>query len=263
MDPLITLTTDFGTCDGFVAQMKGMILRINPRARLVDATHDIEPYAILEGALVLKGMARYFPPGTIHVAVVDPGVGSTRRGMVMSLGDQLFIGPDNGLFSLIGTGDEQREIREIRNRDYLPPDPHPTFHGRDVFAPVAAHLSAGKSFDAVGPVIDDPVMLSMPEVRSSEQGLEGEVIYVDRFGNVVSTIEADMIDRQVAAVLIGESATDGICRFFGEVEEGRLLALINSFGLLELAVNRGNAAEELDVAIGDRVGVLWKQLPSR
>lgn len=259
MHPVITLTTDFGTADGFVAQMKGRILSINPQARIVDVTHDIEPFEIMEGALVLKGMAPYFPPGTIHVGVVDPGVGTERRGLVMRYGDQTFVGPDNGLFSLIAPADAPREIREISNPDYVTPDPHPTFHGRDVFAPVAAHLSAGKSFEGVGPAIEDPVTLSMPEVRSSPQGLEGEVMYVDRFGNVVSTIGAELIDGQVAAVLIGEYATDGINRFFGEVPEGHLLALINSFGLLEIAINRGNAAEELEVAIGDRVGVLWKE----
>jgi len=259
MHPIITLTTDFGTADGFVAQMKGRIIGINPRARLVDVTHDIEPYAIMGGALVLRGILESFPPGTIHVAVVDPGVGSNRRGMVMRLRDQVFVGPDNGLFSLIGNAEEPREIREIRNPLYVSPDPHPTFHGRDVFAPVAAHLSAGKDFDSIGPLIDDPVVLSLPEVHSYPQGLDGEVIYIDQFGNVVSNIPADTIDRPVAAVIVGEYSTDGLNRFFGQVEEGRLLALINSFGLLEIAVNRGNAAEELEVAIGDRVGLLWKE----
>jgi S-adenosylmethionine hydrolase len=207
-------------------------------------------------------MARFFPPGTIHVAVVDPGVGSVRRGIVMRLREQLFVGPDNGLLSLVAYGDKPQEVREIQNPDWFVPDPHPTFHGRDVFAPVAAHLANGKSYEAVGPVIEDPIGLDVPEVRTSDQGLEGEVIYVDRFGNVVSSIEGHMIDRPVAAVLIGEHATDGMKRFFGEVPEGHLLALINSFGLLEIAVNRGNAAEELEVEMGDRVGVLWKDAQS-
>ncbi len=254
MNPIITLTTDFGTCDGFVAQMKGKILGINPHARLVDVTHDCEPFAILEAALVLKGMSRHFPPGTIHVAVVDPGVGTSRRGMVMSVRDQYFVGPDNGLFSLIASPEGPCEIREISNPSYFSINPHPTFHGRDVFAPVAAHLSMGMSFDAVGQPIEDPVLVSVPAVRSTEQGLEGEVIYVDRFGNLFSTIEADMINRPVAAVLIGEIAIDGISRFFGEVEEGRPVALINSFGLLEIAVNRGSAAEWLEVGPGDSGG---------
>jgi S-adenosyl-L-methionine hydrolase (adenosine-forming) len=261
MDPIVTLTTDFGTCDGFVAQMKGKILGINPHARLVDVTHDIEPFAILEGALVLKGVSRSFPPGTIHVAVVDPGVGTSRRGIVLKVRDQLFVGPDNGLFTLIAPPEEPHEVREIRNPDYFCHDPHPTFHGRDVFAPVAAHLSTGKSLDAVGPHVVDPVVLTVPEARSTEQGLEGEVFYVDRFGNLFSTIEAGMITRPVAAVLIGETTIGGISRFFGEVQEGRLVALVNSFGLLEIAVNRGSAAEFLDVGSGDRVGVLWKQTP--
>jgi S-adenosyl-L-methionine hydrolase (adenosine-forming) len=259
MYPIITLTTDFGTCDGFVAQMKGKILGINPHAQIVDVTHDIEPFAIMEAALVLKGMSRCFPPGTIHVAVVDPGVGTSRRGMVMKVCDRLFVGPDNGLFSLIASAEEPREIREISNPEYFSADPHPTFHGRDVFAPVAAHLSAGKSFDAVGPQIDDPVVLSLPAVRSTDQGLQGEVIYVDRFGNLFSTIEAGMIARPVAAVLIGEVAIDGISHFFGEVEQGRLVALINSFGLLEIAVNQGSASEELEIGNGASVGILWKQ----
>ncbi len=261
MNPIITLTTDFGTCDGFVAQMKGKILGISPHTRVVDVTHDIEPFAVMEGALVLKGMSRHFPSGTIHVGVVDPGVGTSRRGVVMRVHGQLFVGPDNGLFSLCAAAEEQHQTREITNADFFSTSPHPTFHGRDVFAPVAAHLSLGKGFDEVGPLIEDPVALSVPAVRSTEQGLEGEVIYVDRFGNLFSTIEADMIRRPVAAVLIGEVAIDGISRFFGEVEEGKPVALINSLGLLEIAVNRGSASEWLEVGTGVRVGVLWKQTP--
>ncbi len=255
--PLITLTTDFGTRDGFVAQMKGVILGINPRARLIDVTHDIEPFSVLEGALVLKGISSHFPSGTIHVAVVDPGVGSKRRGIVLCTEDQTYVGPDNGLFSLIMSDNRACIMREIQNPDYMLPEPHPTFHGRDIFAPVAAHLSAGKPFEEVGPLVHDPIMLSIPPVKENAEGLEGAVIYVDRFGNLTSNIDKAMLNKIVGTVCVGNVTIQGLSRFFGEVPEGEAMALINSFGLLEIAVNQGNAAQVLGIGKGEPVRVFW------
>jgi S-adenosyl-L-methionine hydrolase (adenosine-forming) len=256
-EPLITLTTDFGTRDGFVAQMKGVILGINPRARLIDVTHDIEPYSVLEGALVVKGMAPQFPGGTIHVAVVDPGVGSNRRGIVLCTEEQTYVGPDNGLFSLIMSDNRAYEIREIQNPDFIRPEHHPTFHGRDIFAPTAAHLSAGKPFEEVGPLVHDPIMLSIPPVKENAEGLEGAVIYVDRFGNLTSNIDKAKLSRIVDTVCVGNVTIQGLSRFFGEVPEGEAMALINSFGLLEIAINQGNAAKMLGIGKAEPVRVFW------
>jgi len=257
MSSLITLTTDFGTRDGFAAQMKGVILGINPQARLIDVTHDIEPFNVLEGALVLKGLVGYFPAGVIHLAVVDPGVGSKRRGIVMRSDERFYVGPDDGLFSLVLKAGRSREIREIKNPDFFLPDPHPTFHGRDVFAPVAAHLSLGNRFDLFGPVIEDPVMLPIPSVDRTRDGIQGEVIYIDRFGNLTSNIEARLLSRPVEIVQVSEVKIKGIKRFFSEVPEGSPVALINSFGFLEIAVNLGNASSALGIQRGAPVTVTW------
>jgi S-adenosylmethionine hydrolase len=256
-EPLITLTTDFGTRDGFVAQMKGGILRINPRARLIDVTHDIEPFSVLEGALVLKGISAYFPGGTIHVAVVDPGVGSKRRGIVLRTEEQTYVGPDNGLFSLIMSDNEACIMREIQNPDYMLAEPHATFHGRDIFAPVAAHLSAGKPLEEVGPLVHDPIMLSIPTVKENAEGLEGAVIYVDRFGNLTSNIDKTKLSKILGTVCVGNVTIRGLSRFFGEGPKGEAIALINSFGLLEIAINQGNAAQVLGIGKDEPVRVFW------
>jgi S-adenosylmethionine hydrolase len=237
--------------------MKGVILGINPDARLVDVTHDIEPFSVIEAALLLKGIARYFPGGSIHVAVVDPEVGSERRGIVLRLNEQLCLGPDNGLFSLNMAKNVSWEARKIENPELTLPAPHPTFHGRDVFAPVAAHLSIGKPLDDVGPKIDDPVRLDLAEVERTRDGLAGEVIHVDHFGNLVTNIEADMLDRSISKIVVRQTELSGIARFFSQVQVGRPLALINSFGYLEISVNRGHASSVLGVTRGESVRVLW------
>jgi S-adenosyl-L-methionine hydrolase (adenosine-forming) len=257
MSPLITLTTDFGTRDGYVAQMKGIILGINPDARLIDVTHDIESFDIMEATLVVKGLSEYFPEGTVHIAVVDPGVGSKRRGIVMRLDGRFYVGPDNGLFSFVFTRSHTREVREISNSNLFLQRPHPTFHGRDVFAPTAAHLSLGIAFDAVGPVVEDAVMLSIPEPIQSEHGIEGEIIHVDRFGNLTSNIEFGMLHRSVDSIQIGGLEIKGIKRFFSEVPTDTPIAVINSFGFLEIAVNLGNASVRLGVQKDSRVRVKW------
>jgi hypothetical protein len=258
MPQILTLTTDFGTRDGFSAQMKGVILGINPRVLVIDVTHEIEPFAVLEGALVLKGISRYFPPGTVHIAVVDPGVGSSRKGIAIRSEDRLYVGPDNGLFSFLIRGDKAPEIRELQNESYFLPNPHPSFHGRDIFAPVAAHLTLGAPFESVGSIVSEPMTLPMPQVRRTSREVEGEVIYVDRFGNLTSNIDATFITRPARIVEVAGLRIQGVNRFFSEVPEGTPLALINSFGFLEIAVNRGNACQRLGIKPGDRVKVKWE-----
>lgn len=257
MVSIITLTTDFGTKDGYAAQMTGVILSICPQAHLVDVTHDIQPYSVIEGALVLKGVSRYFPEGTIHVGVVDPGVGSARRCIALKVDNRFYVGPDNGLFSLIFQSAQEWEGREITNPAFLIPGPHPTFHGRDVFAPAAAHLCAGEPFESMGPPIQDPVRLDLPRPVQASEGILGEIICVDRFGNLTSNIPASMLARTVRSIETGNVRIDGIHRFFGEVAEGQPVALINSFGFLEIAVNKRDASRELALATGESVKVLW------
>jgi S-adenosylmethionine hydrolase len=237
--------------------MKGVILSINPSAVIIDVTHDILPFSVMEGALVLKGISPYFPSGTIHVAVVDPGVGSQRRAIALRSEGLYYVGPDNGLFSLVLSRVESPEVRRIENPEYLRAHTSPTFHGRDLFAPVAAHLSLGARLDTVGPLLDDPVILSIPAVEESPRGIEGEVIHVDRFGNLVSNIEASMLDRSVERVRVGNVEMRGISRFFSEVKIGEPLALINSSEYVEIAVNQGDAARLLGVGPGEPVSVRW------
>jgi S-adenosyl-L-methionine hydrolase (adenosine-forming) len=259
MEPLITLMTDFGTRDGFPAQMKGVIHSLCPWATVVDITHDIQPYSIAEAAMVLLGYGRYFPLGTIHVAVVDPGVGGARRGIVLNSEGSYFVGPDNGVFSFIITAEAPWSIREITNPEFMLPDPHPTFHGRDVFAPVAAHLAAGTAFELVGPEIHDPALFSMPPVHRNPEGLVGEVIYVDRFGNLCSNLPADLLAGPVGSIEVGTLRVAGIHRCFSDVKPGTPLAMINSFGFLEIAINGGNAADSLGIDRGSKVRVVMRR----
>ncbi len=254
---IITLTTDFGTRDGYVGQMKGAILSVHPNAAIVDVTHDIEPYTILPAALVLKQIFRTFPEGTVHVGVVDPGVGGPRRGIAGKADGSCFVGPDNGLFSLILSAAENVQIRSI---SVTPPEhaaPHPTFHGRDVFAPIAAGLASGRSFEQIGPLIDDPERIDLPRPKVTSAGITGEIIFADRFGNLTTNIRSDLIFNQSLRVIAGGREIPGLLSYFEQVEPGRALALLNSFDLLEIAVNRGNALQDLGLGPGDRVEVLW------
>lgn len=255
---LITLLTDFGTQDGFVAQMKGVILSIHPGCAIIDVSHDIPPFAVGHAALVLKGLSGYFPPGTVHVAVVDPGVGGSRRPLALRTLDSYFVGPDNGIFSWIIASAGHWEARVIANNDLYRQDPHPTFHGRDIFAPTAAHLSLGRRFSEVGPPLPQPVCLHLPQPQETDTGLRGEIIHKDRFGNLTTNIDKAMLTGEIKLVLAGREKIPGLSRFFAEVSPGVPLALVNSFGFLELAVNGGNAASYLGLDVGDPVEILWE-----
>lgn len=256
---IITLTTDFGTRDGFVGQMKGVILRIHPEATLVDVSHEIEPFNIVAAALVARGLSRYYPAGTTHLVVVDPGVGSERRGIALRSNGQMYVGPDNGLFTFVLGAADQSEIREIFNPDFMLPDPHPTFHGRDIFAPAASFLSRGCDFERVGPRVENPVLLRIPHPQETHDSLIGQIIYIDRFGNLTSNIQAEQLRKRVREVSIGDVSIKRISHFFAEAKEGRAVALINSFGHLEIAVNRGNASEVLGLSHGARIRVVWDE----
>ena len=255
--PLITMTTDFGLSDGYVGAMKGVILSIAPETTIVDITHDIQPHAIVQAAFVVAAVAPYFPSGTIHLVVVDPGVGSERRAIAVQTKKATFVAPDNGVLTFIlrplteETGPPAKII-QLTRRKYWLSKVSSTFHGRDIFAPVAAHLAAGVSFSKLGKPIDDPVLLDLPQPRQISDGsLQGHVIYVDRFGNLVTDIPAAWLggSREWQVEVAGRTVRQ-LSPTYADVARGQLLALIGSAGLLELAVREGSAALMLGIGIG-------------
>jgi S-adenosylmethionine hydrolase len=250
---LITLLTDFGTRDAYVASMKGVILGLNPQAVLVDLTHEIPPQDVRAGALNLAAAAPYFPPGTIHLAVVDPGVGSSRRALAARCRDQFWVGPDNGLFHLIFS-QASVSIVSLENPRYFRHQISATFHGRDIFAPVAAHLSLGVDLSRFGPGLTDPVSLDLPEPRFTPEAVSGEIIYVDHFGNLVSNIRATQLlawlkDRDLN-LTAGPLTLRGLARTYSVAASGTFLALVGSHGFLEIACAGDNAARRLNAGLG-------------
>lgn len=259
--PVITLTTDFGTKDPFAGQMKGVILGINPDAEIVDITHEISPHSIIEGALVTGLSYNYFPTGSIHLAVIDPGVGSERRPIILSAGDRYFIGPDNGVFSMIYKREKGsfRVIHAIEERYFLS-NRSSTFHGRDVFAPLAGWLSRGKEIEEFGKEISDYRTLNLPEASLTPSGtLKGKVIMIDRFGNASTNITSDLIEetfnKDGNIILQARAGEAPLKRYYYEPEGEGLYCIINSFGLLELFVKEGSATERFNISIGDPVEV--------
>ena len=246
--PIVTLTTDFGGSDYYVGAMKGVILGITPDAQLVDISHQIPPQDVLAAAFVLRHAAREFPPGTVHLAVVDPGVGTRRRPLALQSSGHLWVGPDNGLFSFVLDRADSR-VHEIARPDLGRSDLSSTFHGRDLFAPLAAHLCRGLDLADVGPPVADPVRLAESAPCKSADRIAGHIVHIDGFGNLVSNIAAADIALWGAALRIrlGGHVLMELCRTYGDVEPGALLALIGSAGLLEIAVNGGNAARQLGV----------------
>jgi S-adenosylmethionine hydrolase len=249
---IISLLTDFGTQDAFVGIMKGVILSINSSVSLVDLSHAVPPQDILVGALILRSAMAFFPPGTIHVAVVDPGVGSARRALLVETRTAFFIGPDNGLLSLAAPAETIVRRIHLTNEEYWLSPRSATFHGRDVFAPVAAHLALGVAADCFGTPVSDIAHLSLPAVEYREDSLKGRVIYIDHFGNLVTNIsEADLcpFSKQNLLVSIGAVRIYGIVGSYADVAVGRPAALLNSWGMLEIAVRHGSAAQQLEISL--------------
>ncbi len=257
---IITLLTDFGTRDAYVGAMKGVILGLNPEVVLVDLSHEVPPQDVLAGAFVLAEAAPYFPPGTIHLAVVDPEVGTARRGLAARARGHYLVGPDNGLFSLAWQGAGDLSIVSLTNPGYFRPEVSATFHGRDVFAPVAGYLSLGVALEELGPAIPDPVSLPCPAPVFTPEAARGEIIYVDRFGNLVSNLKAsalrDWLAGRPAHVRVGGLTLTGLARTYGEVPPGQFLALEGSHGFLEVAVNQASAAQGLEAGVGQPVEVV-------
>lgn len=246
--PIITLTSDFGW-GPFVGVMKGVILSICPQARLVDLDHSIPPQEVLAGALSLAMALDVFPPGAVHLAVVDPGVGTQRRGLVIEAKGMLWVGPDNGLFTAVLRSDPTWRAHELVNRGFFRAEVSQTFHGRDVFAPAAAHLAAGAAPAEMGPPVSDPIQLDWPEPRSEGGCLKGQVLGVDRFGNLITNLDRDTLEGflagREAVVRIGGLEVRGLSRAYGQAAPGEVLALINSMNFLELAINQGDLCRRM------------------
>lgn len=261
MTRIITLTTDFGTGSPYVAAMKGVILAINPAAVLVDLSHAIPHQDIRQGALALAQAAPWFPPGTIHVAVVDPGVGTSRKIICMAAGEHLFVGPDNGLLSRLALDKRPSTIISVTERKFWLPDVSSTFHGRDIMAPVAAHLSLGLDPAELGPSQQDWQQLEWTEARVSANKIEGAVESIDSFGNLITNISADALARvprgEQVAIVCDEHETRGIFNAYGEQPEMTFIALVGSSGRLELAIVGDSAAIMLGVRAGAPVTVTW------
>jgi len=264
---LITLTTDFGLQDPFVGQMKGAILRYNLKARIVDLTHAIEPHNILAGAVTIRAGYHSFPKGSVHLVVVDPGVGSQRKIIAMEADSHLFIAPDNGSLTFIMRDREVQAVHRVENRALFPSEISATFHGRDIMAPVAAALASGMPLAQVGPKtsVGKCVQLDLPVTEFDEHGIIGRVIHVDRFGNIRTTITSSTLAKyqpsSFAGIFIGRHSIHAISSTYSDVAPGELLAVIDSAGHLEIAVNRGNAAQRTGCRIGDPVNVMMEQEP--
>ena len=259
---VITLTTDFSLHDSYVGTMKGVILRIFPEARLVDITHQIAAQDVVEASLIIGSAYPYFPSGSVHLVVVDPGVGGSRRPLLVAGSEHYFVGPDNGTFTRLLDADPEAEVYEIRAGQYLLPNISDTFHGRDVFAPVAAFLARGVAPGEFGPRIDDPRRLAVPEPRIWGDQIRGEVIHIDSFGNVVSNITRTQFEQASGTrrfkILLNGKAIDRLCRSYSDQETGKTLALFGSSGLLEIAVCGGRAERRMGAGKGDTVIVQFE-----
>jgi S-adenosyl-L-methionine hydrolase (adenosine-forming) len=247
---IITLTTDFGLSDPFVGIMKGVILAISPNAQLVDISHDISSYNIAEAIFVVESMYRYFPRGTVHIVVIDPGVGSSRRPLAAAARGHLFVAPDNGVLSTV----LETEAYHIKNDRLFLNSVSQTFHGRDIFAPVAAHLAGGTPIDLVGPRIRDFVRKPFPTPRHIGGKIIGSVLWIDKFGNVITNVRRSDLSTNFT-IRVGGLPIERLCANFSEGEPGEFVAIEGSTGYIEIALNRGSAADRLQITSGAEIEV--------
>jgi S-adenosylmethionine hydrolase len=262
---IITLTTDFGLQDPYVGQMKGAILKRNVTARIVDLTHAVPTHDILNAAITIRTSYRYFPKGSIHLIVVDPGVGSQRDILAATGENHLFIAPDNGLLTLLAMDNKIEAVHRVENSSLFPSEISGTFHGRDIMAPVAAAIAAGLPLDKVGPetTFTDCVQLDIPDPVIGGQSITGEVMHIDHFGNIRTTITSRHFSQfqpsSFSSIKIGNQTISAISSTYAEQKAGELVALIDSSGYLEIAINRGNASEITGCEIGDPVTMLLEE----
>jgi len=253
---LITLTTDFGTAGHFAGTMKGVILGIHRTAEIVDITHEVEAFAVADGAFTIAQAYRYFPKRTIHVVVVDPGVGSTRRPILAEMAGQFFIAPDNGVLSIIFALEKQK-VRHITNQRYFLHPVSRTFHGRDVFAPVAAHLASGIPPARFGKLIDDHLRLTFHRpIQTGKNAWTGSVLKVDRFGNLITNIHLEdfrSLEVRPFRLVAGGQRITRLALTFTEASPGELFVIVGSSGYLEVATNQGSATKILGCGAGSPV----------
>lgn len=250
---IITLTTDFGNTDHFAGVMKGVILGIAPKSTVVDITHDIPPFEIVTGAFVISQAYRYFPKKTIHIVVVDPGVGTERRPLLVEAAGQYFIAPDNGVLSMIYAAEKHR-VRSITNAKYFLKDVSRTFHGRDIFAPCAAHLAKGAAPATFGKTVTDHFQLSsLTPTRVARRGWSGSVIKIDRFGNLITNLhisEFSEIQTRAFEISVGLQRVTRLALTFADCPPEELFAIVGSSGFIEIAVNQDSAARKLGCGAG-------------
>lgn len=263
--PIITLLTDFGNKDPYVACMKGVILSICPEASIVDLSHEVPKFDIIHASFFLAQCVQFFPNGTIHVAVVDPGVGTGRLAIAVSTESAILVGPDNGILEPAAKILGIREIYSIENESYLSKRQAPTFAGRDVFAPVAAHIAKGVLLESLGPRLRGLKKLEIPDALITSDRILGSVIYVDSFGNLITNIPREAINRKISIgerlpLKIGSIEEELLyTRSYGFVGRGEPLLLIGSFGLLEIAVNQARASERFKASVGTTVELLLEE----
>ncbi len=253
----ITFTTDFGLKDPYVAEMKGVILTLNPKATIIDITHDIEKFNIKMAAFLLASAAQYFPKDTVHLAVVDPGVGTDRRAIFIQTKKAFFVGPDNGILILAAQSQGIEHIYELSNPNLMLPQASGTFHGRDIFAPAAAYVDKGRKLSDFGPEIINPVLPSFLEVKQIKGVLLGEVIYIDGFGNIITSIKGeDMLDSKIINLCLTEvSVKAKFVKAYADAKPNNPIVLIGSSGFVEIALNQGSAASKFNVKVGDKIKV--------
>lgn len=263
---IITFITDFGTRDGYVGIMKGVILKINPEVRLVDITHEISSHDIFEAGFILKNSYSYFPNGSIHLVVVDPGVGSERRAILVETDNHFFIGPDNGVFTFIYEFERIKRVVELTDKRYFLPKTSLTFHGRDIFAPVAAHLSLGTSPEDFGDVCNSVVRVDIPRPEIEEGIIKGVLFHIDNFGNLISNIPDVLFTESIGEgrckIIVGGEVIEGVKGSYSEAKEGEILAIFGSSGYLEVSVRGHSAQEKLGLGKGSEIKVVYENIIS-
>ena len=257
---MITLTSDFGLKDPYVAEMKAVILSICPSVSIIDVTHLIDKWKVSMGAFVLACVTTFFPQGTIHVAVVDPGVGTQRRPIVVETKWNLFVGPDNGLLILAAEAQGLKQVRAIECRNLMQQQVSETFHGRDIFAPIAAHLANGVALEEIGPQITDFVQPGFASIKRTPKFLLGEVLHIDDFGNIVTNVHGvELSDSEGTLFQIALNSTKlqgiNLSRTYADAKTGEPVLLVGSHGYIEISLNQGNAAAKFGVKEGDQISI--------
>ncbi len=257
----ITFTTDFGINSNYPAQMKAVVLSIAPDAMLVDITHSISKHNIMEGAFVLQTTVPYFPEGTVHLCVVDPGVGSIRRGIVIVTKTQILVGPDNGLLTPVAKKLAPFQVYEIKNPNFMLKKISNTFHGRDVFAPVAAHILNGVLFEEIGPIIHDYIDLNLEQTEITDKYVTGKILYIDDFGNIITNIQKYLLQKYLepgkkVMVFIGKNRKEiPFVNTYSDVKKGTFIITNSSSDYLEISANQSKASDILKVKLGEEIKI--------